>query len=113
MKEYKMKIIQGDGGNWLYLLEPILAGDKPHYIVFETKDDAHQGKLSLGLGTTPDPIKSPTSYQILSDKINDIPLYRFIAGSMTPENQDEYDDGCCFSGCAGCPTYAKKMGLNS
>ena len=109
MKEYKLKVIQVHGQDQ-YLLEPLVPGDKPHYILFESREEAHQGKLSLGLGTTADPIKSPQQYRVLNNRVDDLPLYKFIEGSMAPDQNHEYDEGCCYSGCAGCPTYAKKMG---
>lgn len=110
MKEYKIKSINDEAGNEIYLLEPIVAEDKPHYIQFDSLDEAHQGKLSLGLGKIADPLKSPELYRVLGHLYEEKKVYKFLVKDVQPDESEDINS-CCFSGCTGCPTYAKKMGL--
>ncbi len=111
MKEYKIITINEDSEVKTYLLEPIAPGEKPHYIHFDSLDEAHQGKLSLGLGKVSDPTRSPEFYRVLGHQHNGAKVYKFLIKDIQPDQSDEINS-CCFSGCAGCPTYAKKMGLD-
>jgi len=107
MKEYKIKSIQDKSDRPLYFLYPLVPGDKPHFIEFDSEDEAHQAKLSLGLGSTPDPIKSPSSYRVLNRTFEDKPIYKMLENLAQREEEDI--NSCCYSGCTGCPIYAEKM----
>jgi hypothetical protein len=111
MKEYKLKPISLKPSGETYLLEPLYPGEKPHYIQFDTLEEAHKAKLALGLGTLRDPLKSPDQYQVLTQEIEGIKIYKIIPSQNLNEQNDHFDaiDSCCFSGCTGCPIYAKKM----
>jgi len=110
MKEYKIKIINDELGDEIYLLEPLVPGEKPHYIQFESHDEAHKHKLSLGLGTLADPHKNPSLYRVLGHELEGIKVYKLLLQTPLQEESDALDS-CCFSGCSGCPIYAEKMGI--
>tara|TARA_Y100000296_G_C5083722_1_gene211288 strand:- start:56 stop:406 length:351 start_codon:yes stop_codon:yes gene_type:complete len=109
MKEYRLlEISENDSELSLrnhYLLIPLMKAD--HAIAFTSKSEAHQAKLSLGLGKIPCPDKAPQNYRVTNSKYQNLTVY-FMIQETTLEEDDDLD-GCCFSGCSGCPTYERAM----
>lgn len=107
MREYRLDESEKDQNN--YYLVPLGETKPNHVILFKDRDKAHKFRLALGLGTHPDPEKSPDSYSFGS---------RYYLGSKIFEPsdelntvEDEFDPGCCQSGCPGCPWTLEQIRL--
>lgn len=74
--------------------------NEKHIIVFDNKDDAHQFKLSLLLGTIDPPWESPMDYTLIKDQ-DDKSFYK--VNENIDKKDDWKDEACCQSGCPGCP----------
>lgn len=105
MREYK---ILHDNPH-CYLI-PIGESPPSHAIRFETPEKAHEYKLALGLGTHPDPQKSPQSYKVLSETYCQSPVYQ--VGEVRTEPEDYKAPGCCQSHCPGCSWTEEQIRLN-
>lgn len=110
MKEYRLlEISENDTEISLrnhFLLIPLMKAD--HAIAFTSKSEAHQAKLSLGLGKIPCPQKTPENYRVTNTLYQSLKVYIMLQDSIVEAQEDDLD-GCCFSGCSGCPTYERAM----
>jgi hypothetical protein len=110
MREYTT-IIDTDGEHGvpesIYLC-PIGTAKPEHFILCQNAQDAHSLKLSLGLGTQPDPSKMPHYYQKLEQDFNGAPVFRVV--KLEDIDDSWSDPGCCESGCNGCPWTLKNLG---
>jgi len=107
MREYKKHKHKN-----LIILIPMGEENPSHGIVFEEEAEAHSYKLSLGLGTYPDPESQADCYQ---EYTNDLGLghklfeIRVTKEDLSDEPPRDQDLGCCQSGCAGCPWTIEQM----
>jgi len=101
MKEYK-PLFDGD----IVYLIPLGEVPPSHVILVDNQVEAHNLKLSLGLGKKPSPNTDTTGYELLAQKYGDAPVYKVLANSpamAAPKPQEDWKDpGCCESGCKGC-----------
>ncbi len=108
MREYQL-IDATDKDPHCYL-RPLGSQGKPtHILRFKDASEAHQYRLVLGLGTHPDPDKSPQAYKTTGENYGDIPILEVLEERVTQE--EEYDPGCCQSGCPGCPWTEEQIRL--
>lgn len=105
MREYTRLIYQN-----LILLVPLGEQVPSHGIICENEAMAHEYKLALGLGTHPDPDKSPESYESIAKEGIDFPVYQII--QRRDLTLDEPDSSCCESGCPGCPWTLEQLRLS-
>ncbi len=113
MREYttiKDRHLEGDKPVELFYLCPVGSETPEHFIICFDAQEAHSLKISLGLGTQPDPSKVPHYYQKLDHEFNGRPIFKVIT-------LEDIDDGwanpaCCESGCDGCPWTLKNLGTS-
>ena len=107
MREYTT-IVDEEEREQRFFLCPIGSAKPDHFIKCSDAKEAHSLKLSLGLGTQPDPSKMPHYYQQLPENYNDCPVYEVV---KLEDIEDGWSDpGCCESGCNGCPWTLKNLG---
>jgi hypothetical protein len=105
MMEYRRLIYEN-----LILLVPLGEEAPSHGIICENEAMAHEYKLALGLGTHPDPDKSPSSYNPIPFEELPFPLYKII--QERDVTVDEPESNCCESGCPGCPWTLEQLRLS-
>lgn len=80
----------------------VKAKNESFAIVFSDKNKAHSHMLSLTLQTMSDPLQSPDLYDEF-DNEDGLHFYSFKNIENNDDTSDWADEGCCQSGCPGCP----------
>lgn len=106
MREYTT-IVDTEGTEEVYYLCPIGKTKPEHFIRCNDAMSAHSLKLSLGLGTQPDPDKMPHYYKKRQDQYNGTQVFEVF--KLEDISDDWADPGCCESGCNGCPWTLKNL----
>lgn len=110
MKEYVLIVDDGDQEEFFYLL-PQLENTPSYALQFKKREQAHEYKLALALGTYPTLKNSPNSYEFIGELYQGVPTYK-VTGQRD-KTHDEAEPDCCQSGCPGCPWTLEQIRLGN